>query len=62
MPPAKLSLPPGTPQDWLGRARAKLALAGTPLPPGGVWEDLCYMTQQTAELAIKAVPRDLLRH
>jgi len=53
VPPAKPA--PGTPQDWLGRARAKLALARTPLPPGGVWEDLCYMTQQTAELAIKAV-------
>ena len=46
---------PGTPQDWLTRARAKLALACAPLPPGGCWEDLCYMAQQAAELSIKAV-------
>ena len=53
MPPPNTS--PGTAQDWMGRARAKLALAKTPLPVGGAWEDLCYMAQQTAELAIKAV-------
>ena len=37
------------------RARGKLALASQPLPPGGFWEDLCFLTQQAAELAIKAV-------
>lgn len=37
------------------RARAKLALACAPLPPGGCWEDLCFMAQQAAELAVKAV-------
>jgi HEPN domain-containing protein len=47
--------PPGSPQDWLNRAQAKLALARQPLPAGGVWEDLCYMAQQAAELAIKSV-------
>jgi HEPN domain-containing protein len=46
---------PGTAQDWLTRARAKLALALIPLPAGGRLEDLCYMAQQAAELAIKAV-------
>ena len=30
-------------------------LANQPLPPGGFWEDLCFLTQQAAELAIKAV-------
>ncbi len=46
---------PGSPQDWLSRARGKLLLARQPLPDGGYWEDLCYMAQQAAELAIKAV-------
>lgn len=53
MPPP--SPAPGTPHDWLARAHAKLALARQPLPAGAVWEDLCYMAQQAAELAIKAV-------
>ena len=53
MPPP--SPAPGTPQDWLARAQAKLVLARQPLPAGGMWEDLCYMAQQAAELAIKAV-------
>ena len=53
MPPPRPA--PGTPHDWLGRARAKLVLARQPLPPGGMWEDVCYWTQQAAELAIKAV-------
>ena len=46
---------PGSAQDWLSRARGKLLLARQPLPEGGYWEDLCYMAQQTAELAVKAV-------
>jgi HEPN domain-containing protein len=46
---------PGTAHEWLERARGKLALANQPLPPGGFWEDLCFLTQQAAELAIKAV-------
>lgn len=53
MPP--LSPAPGTPHDWLARAKAKLALARQPLPPGAIWDDLCYMAQQAAELEIKAV-------
>jgi HEPN domain-containing protein len=46
---------PGTAREWLDRARGKLALAKQPLPTGGFWEDLCFLTQQAAELAIKAV-------
>ena len=30
-------------------------LARIPLPSGAMWEDLCFWTQQAAELAIKAV-------
>ena len=30
-------------------------LAKLPLPTGGFWEDLCFLAQQAAELAIKAV-------
>jgi HEPN domain-containing protein len=46
---------PGSPQDWLARARGDLALAGTPLPPGGFYEDLCFHAQQAAEKALKAL-------
>jgi len=46
---------PGTPLDWLRRARADLALARVDLPPGGFYEDLCFHAQQAAEKAIKAV-------
>ncbi len=42
-------------EDWLSRAQGKLALAQQPLPPGGYWEDLCFMAQQAGELSIKAV-------
>jgi HEPN domain-containing protein len=49
------NLAPGTGREWVDRARGKLALAGQPLPPGGFWEDLCFLSQQAAELAIKAV-------
>jgi HEPN domain-containing protein len=46
---------PGTPQDWLARARGKLIMARGPLPPGTFLEDACFFCQQAAELAIKAV-------
>ncbi len=39
----------------MARAKAKLVMAQQPLPAGGMWEDLCYMAQQAAEVAIKAV-------
>ncbi|MFQ5839322.1 MAG: HEPN domain-containing protein [Candidatus Methylomirabilales bacterium] len=48
---------PGSPEDWLRRARSDLALAKVPLPEGALWEDLCFHAQQAAEKAIKAVYR-----
>jgi len=48
---------PGSPSDWLARARSDLALAGVPLPPGALYEDLCFHAQQAAEKAVKAVYR-----
>ena len=50
---------PGSPSEWLARAKADLALARIPLPDGAVYEDLCRHAQQAAEKAIKAV---YLRH
>ncbi len=55
MPPE--SGTPGSPSDWLRRARADLALAKAPLPSGALYEDLCFHAQQAAEKAIKAVYR-----
>ncbi len=52
MPPSPA---PGSAEDWLARAEGKLLIASQPLPQGGYWEDLCYMAQQAAELAVKAV-------
>ncbi len=46
---------PGTPQDWLVRAKSDLALARLPLPEGAFYEDLCFHAQQAAEKALKAV-------
>ncbi len=46
---------PGTPQDWLARARSDLAIARLPLPTGACYEDLCFHAQQAAEKALKAV-------
>jgi HEPN domain-containing protein len=46
---------PGTPQDWLVRARGDLVLARQPLPQGAFYEDLCFHAQQAAEKALKAV-------
>ncbi len=46
---------PGSPADWLTRARGDLALARVPLPEGGFYEDLCFHAQQAAEKALKAV-------
>jgi len=48
---------PGSPADWLLRARSDLAIAKAPLPEGAVYEDLCFHAQQAAEKAIKAVYR-----
>ena len=46
---------PGSPGEWLARARGDLALARVPLPEGGFYEDLCFHAQQAAEKALKAV-------
>lgn len=46
---------PGSPEDWLNRARGDLALARAPLPEGGFYEDLCFHAQQAAEKALKSV-------
>ena len=46
---------PGSPQDWLARAKGDLALALAPLPEGAFYEDLCFHAQQAAEKAVKAV-------
>jgi HEPN domain-containing protein len=46
---------PGSPQEWLARARGDLALACAPLPSGGFYEDLCFHAQQAAEKALNAV-------
>ena len=53
-------MPPPSPaagdaREWMSRARGKLALARLPLPPDAYREDLCFLAQQCAELAIKAV-------
>lgn len=46
---------PGTPQEWLRRAKSNLALASQPKLEQVYWEDLCFEAQQAAEKAIKAV-------
>lgn len=53
MPPERSI--PGTPCDWLDRAKSDLALARLPLPEGAFYEDLCFHAQQAPEKALKAV-------
>jgi HEPN domain-containing protein len=53
MPPRKRA--PGTPQEWLARAKSNLAIARKGKTEEMFWEDLCFNTQQAAEKAIKAV-------
>lgn len=48
---------PGSPREWLARAKGDLALAKAPLPSEGFYEDLCFHAQQAAEKALKAVYR-----
>ena len=43
--------------EWLRRAQSSLCLAKQPRPEGVDWADLCYLAQQAAEKAIKAVYR-----
>jgi len=46
---------PGSPAEWLQRARSSYALACAIKPEDAYWEDLCFQAQQAAEKAIKAV-------
>ena len=46
---------PGTPHDWLVRARSNLAHAKMDKPDEVLWEDPCFEAQQAAEKAFKAV-------
>lgn len=46
---------PGSPTDWLHRARSDLNLARLSRPEGVLLEDLCFHAQQAAEKALKAV-------
>ena len=46
---------PGTPDEWMARAKGDLALAKIQPPEGVILEDLCFHAQQAAEKAIKAV-------
>lgn len=55
MPPENRG--PGSPWDWLRRARSDLALAKVALPTGVLYEDLCFHAQQAAEKSIKSVYR-----
>jgi HEPN domain-containing protein len=50
---------PGSPQAWLERAKGHLALAKQPKPEGAFWEDYCFLLQQAAEKALKAVHQHL---
>lgn len=43
------------PARWLSNAKSDLAIAGIDLPFGGLYEQLCFHTQQAAEKSIKAV-------
>lgn len=46
--------PPDDPREWLNRARSNLAIAKNRIP-GVFLEDLCFVAQQAAEKAVKAV-------
>ena len=46
---------PGTSAEWISRAQGSLAQAKQPKAEAGYWEDLCFLAQQAAEKAIKAV-------
>ncbi len=54
MPSKSDSSIPGSPKEWLERAKSNLALARAEKPEGVFWEDMCYNAQQAAEKALKA--------
>ena len=53
MPPR--SKAPGTPPEWLMRAKSNLAVARGEKTEEIFWEDLCFNAQQAAEKALKAI-------
>jgi HEPN domain-containing protein len=53
MPPRRTI--PGTPQEWLARAKSNLLMTKGVKVEGIFWEDLCFNAQQAAEKSIKAV-------
>ena len=53
MPPRKTI--PGTPQEWLARAKSNLFMAKSAKVEEIFWEDLCFNAQQAAEKSLKAV-------
>jgi HEPN domain-containing protein len=48
---------PGSPMDWLVRAKSSLALAKQAKPQEAFWEDQCFLAQQAAEKALKLDPQ-----
>jgi HEPN domain-containing protein len=53
MPPRRKA--PGSPQEWLARAKSNLAMAKKEKTKEIFWEDLCFETQQATGKALKAV-------
>jgi HEPN domain-containing protein len=53
MPPDRRE--PGTPEEWLNRAKSNLAIARNSRSSEVYLEDLCFEAQQAAEKALKAV-------
>ena len=53
MPPD--SPDPGSPAQWLSRARSNLVRATQPKPDDVFWEDICFDSQQAVEKALKAL-------
>jgi len=46
---------PGSPEDWLTRAKSSLSLSKIEKPDDVFYEDLCFHAQQAVEKALKAV-------
>ncbi|MBW2340676.1 MAG: HEPN domain-containing protein [Deltaproteobacteria bacterium] len=46
---------PGSPKDWLRRAKSNLIRAKQPKHEEVFWEDLCFDAQQAAEKSLKAL-------
>ena len=46
---------PSSPREWLARAKGSLALARQSKVKEAFWEDQCFLAQQAAEKALKAI-------